>query len=106
MRSTRPSCTIAVLAALSVLGLAGCSSTTSTDDVLASRDDRPARSGTYPDFSAPLDSAMPQMSDQEAADQQAQLSVLARQRQAGTISAAEYQRRVEALRLLGQQARQ
>jgi hypothetical protein len=67
---------------------------------------RPAPADKYPDFSQPLDSAMPQMTDEEAARQEAQLSALSRQRQAGTISAAEYRRRVEALRLLGQQAEQ
>jgi hypothetical protein len=86
--------------------LGGCSSTSTSSEVLATERVRPAPAEKYPDFSQPLDSAMPQMTDEEAARQEAQLSALARQRQAGTISAAEYRRRVEALRLLGQQAEQ
>lgn len=105
MRSTRPSRFFVALMALAALGLGGCSSTSATSDVLSTDGVRPARSGAYPDFSQPLDSAMAQMTDQEAADQEAQLSALARQRQAGTISAAEYRRRVEALRVLGRQTR-
>ena len=106
MRSTRPSRFFAALMALAVLGLGACSSTSTTSDVLASDGIRPAKPGAYPDFSQPLDSAMAQMTDQEAADQEVQLSALARQRQAGTISAAEYQRRVEALRVLGRQTQE
>jgi hypothetical protein len=86
--------------------LAGCSSTTTSGDVLTTERVRPAPADKYPDFSEPLDSAMAQMTDEEAVRQEAQLSSLARQRQAGTISAAEYRRRVEALRLLGKQAEQ
>ena len=86
--------------------LGGCSSTSTSSEALTPGRVRPASADKYPDFSQPLDSAMAQMTDEEAARQQAQLSALARQRQAGTISAAEYRRRVEALRLLGQQAEQ
>jgi hypothetical protein len=86
--------------------LGACSSTSTSSDALTTERVRPASADEYPDFSQPLDSAMAQMSDEEAARQEAQLSALARQRQAGTISAAEYRRRVEALRLLGQQAEQ
>jgi len=86
--------------------LVGCSSTTASNEVLSTERVRPAPADKYPDFSEPLDSAMAQMTDEEAARQEAQLSALGRQRQAGTISAAEYRRRVEALRLLGQQAEQ
>jgi hypothetical protein len=86
--------------------MAGCSSTSTSSEVLTTERVRPAPADKYPDFSQPLDSAMPQMTDEEAARQEAQLSALSRQRQAGTISAAEYRRRVEALRLLGQQAEQ
>lgn len=84
----------------------GCSSSNTSGEVLATGRLHPAPADTYPDFSKPLDSAMAQMTDEEAARQEAQLSALARQRQAGTISAAEYRRRVEALRLLGQKAEQ
>lgn len=86
--------------------LGGCSSTTASSDLATTQRVRPAPADKYPDFSQPLDSAMTQMSDDEAARQEAQLSALARQRQAGTISAAEYRRRVEELRLLGQQTEQ
>lgn len=83
--------------------LGGCSSTGSSSETLAADRVRPASADKYPDFSQPLDSAMAQMTDEEAVRQEAQLSALARQRQAGTISAAEYRRRVEALRVLGRQ---
>jgi hypothetical protein len=83
--------------------LGGCSSTSTSSEVLTTERVRPAPAEKYPDFSQPLDSAMAQMTDEEAARQETQLSSLARQRQAGTISSAEYRRRVEALRLLGQQ---
>lgn len=103
MRSTRL-CLLLLPAAAAML--TGCSSASTSSEVLTSERVRPAAADKYPDFSQPLDSAMAQMSDEEAARQEAQLSALARQRQAGTISAAEYRRRVEALRLLGRQAEQ
>lgn len=86
--------------------ISGCSSASTSSEVLTAEHVRPAPADKYPDFSRPLDSAMAQMTDEEAARQEAQLSALARQRQAGTISAAEYRRRVEALRVLGQQTEQ
>ena len=46
---------------------------------------------------------MTQMTDEQAVQQEAQLSALAHQRRTGRISAAEYNRRVDELRLLGQQ---
>lgn len=95
----------AVLPVVAAL-LGGCSSKSTSSDLLTTERVRPASADKYPDFSQPLDSAMAQMTDEEAARQEAQLSALARQRQAGTISSAEYRRRVEALRLLGQQAEQ
>lgn len=86
-----------------VLVTAGCSSTRTETEVGADRP-RPAPAEKYPDFSAPLDSAMPQMSDDEAARQEKQLSALARERQSGRISESEYRRQVEELRRLGQTA--
>ncbi|MCB1444903.1 MAG: hypothetical protein KDJ87_03630 [Rhizobiaceae bacterium] len=77
-----------------------------SSDVATTDRVRPAPADEYPDFSRPLESAMPQMSDQEAAQQERQLSALARQRRSGAISEAEYRRRVRELRLLGQQASQ
>lgn len=107
MRSARHRlCTLSVLLPVVAAALGGCSSTSSSSETLATDRVRPASADKYPDFSQPLDSAMAQMSDEEAARQEAQLSALARQRQAGTISAAEYRRRVEALRLLGRQTEQ
>ncbi|MDM9622239.1 hypothetical protein A6U87_17655 [Rhizobium sp. AC44/96] len=54
----------------------------------------------YPSFGAPLTAANVQMSDEEAAGLQHKLSALASQRKAGTISEAEYQRRVAEYRKL------
>ena len=107
MRSARHICyfTVALFSFAAVM-LGSCSSTSTTDDVLATGRVRPPPAEKYPDFSKPLESAMAQMSDDEASRQEAQLSVLARQRQAGRISAAEYRRRVAELRLLGQQTEQ
>ena len=107
MRSARHYSFMSAVALLTSAAMLGsCSSSSTSGEVLATERVRPAPAEKYPDFSQPLDSAMAQMTDEEAARQQAQLSSLAQQRQAGTISAAEYRRRVEALRLLGQQAEQ
>lgn len=104
MRSARHSFRVLATAlGLASLLLAGCSSTGTSEDTLTANRPRPAATDKYPDFSEPLDSAMAQMSDEEATRQEAQLSALARQRQSGAISAAEYRRRVEELRLLGRQ---
>lgn len=88
------------LLAASFLATASCSSTSRTDDVLDANQRRPVAADKYPDFSQPLDSAMEQMSDEDAARIQAQLTALARQRKAGTVSEAEYWRRVKALQAL------
>lgn len=104
MRSARHSFrALATALCLAGLFLTGCSSTQNSEDVLATDRPRPAAADKYPDFSEPLDSAMAQMTDEEAARQEAQLSALARQRRSGAISAAEYRRRVEELRLLARQ---
>ncbi|MGV3553055.1 SHOCT domain-containing protein [Rhizobium sp.] len=84
-----------------VLFAAGCSSTSTSGDVLANDRPRPAPVDKYPGFSKPLESAMAQMTDEEAVRQERQLSALARQRQSGGISEAEYRRRVAELRRLG-----
>ena len=105
MRSARRHIPFAVAVSLAAALLAGCSSTSSRDDALVSNSPRPAPAEKYPDFSKPLESAMTQMTDEQAAQQQAQLSSLAHQRRTGRISTAEYNRRVEELRLLGQQTR-
>ena len=92
--------TLIALAA-SVTVMAGCSGTSSRQETLQPADHRPVQADRYPDFSKPLDSAMPQMSDQEAARIETQLSALARQRRSGAVSEAEYWRRVRELQALG-----
>jgi hypothetical protein len=57
----------------------------------------------YPTFGAPLTAANVQMSDEQAAELQHQLTALGAKRQAGTISEAEYQRRVAEMRELAAQ---
>ncbi|MBY5442074.1 hypothetical protein HFO93_00925 [Rhizobium leguminosarum] len=54
----------------------------------------------YPSFGAPLTAANVQMSDEQAAELQHQLTALAARRQAGTISEAEYQAKVAEMRRL------
>lgn len=88
-----------VLAA-GLVSLAACSQSTHTDDVLLSGDTPVPKDAKYPDFSKPLTSAMDQMSDEEAKQQEAQLAALAGRRRAGTISDAEYWRRVNEMRKL------
>lgn len=85
-----------------MLTVAGCSSSGNSSGALATDRPRPAPAEKYPDFSRPLESAMAQMTDEEAARQQTQLSALAQQRQAGRISEEEYRRRVAELRRLGE----
>lgn len=60
----------------------------------------PQNTGYYPGFSEPLTSANLQMTDEEAAAQQRQLSALGSARRSGTISEAEYRRREAELRRL------
>ena len=90
--SSRPVLVTACGLFILVLGLSACSATRSPDDG--------PRSDVYPDFSKPLTSAMPQLSDEDAARQSAQLTALANRRKAGTISEAEYLRRVKEMRAL------
>jgi hypothetical protein len=84
--------------------LSACSSSRANEDMLARQaqntDDNPTRSDVYPDFSKPLSSAMPQLSDEDAAKQAKQLSYLAARKRSGAISEAEYNKRVEELRAL------
>lgn len=60
----------------------------------------PQKTGYYPGFSQPLTSANLQMTDEEAAAQQKQLTALAAARRGGTISEAEYKRREAQMRKL------
>ena len=89
--------------AATILVLPGCTSPYKDKRVFADEIDE--NRDVYPDFSKPLTSAMPQMSNEEAAKQEAQLSRLAAQRKSGAISEAEYNRRVEELRKLNKQTR-
>ncbi|NML73805.1 SHOCT domain-containing protein [Rhizobium sp. S-51] len=54
----------------------------------------------YPSFSGPLTAANVQMTNEEATDLQSRLTALGAARKAGTISEAEYQKRLLALRKL------
>jgi hypothetical protein len=105
MRSERLRLCLITVALPLLLAAAGCSTSGSSSDTLASDRPRPATTDKYPDFSAPLDSAMAQMSDDEAARLETQLSALARQRQSGRISEAEYRSKVAELRRLAEQAK-
>jgi len=86
---------------LVLLSAAGRSSTSTTDETLAANHPRPATADKYPDFSQPLDSAMPQMTDEEAAAFDEARPQPVHQRRTGAISDAEYRRRVAELRQLG-----
>lgn len=57
----------------------------------------------YPTFGGSLTAANVQMSDEQAANQQHELTSLTAARRAGTISEAEYQRRMEEMRRLATQ---
>ena len=63
----------------------------------------PQKTGYYPGFSQPLTSASLQLTDEEAAAQQAQLTALGAAKRRGTISEAEYKRREAELRRLAAQ---
>ena len=95
---------IALVLIATATALAGCSQSTKGDASVQPTEHRPAPSDKYPDFSKPLDSAMPQMTDEEAARMETQLSALARQRRNGGISEAEYWRRVRELQALRDRA--
>lgn len=66
----------------------------------ANRPTGPINTGSYPTFSGPLTAANVQMENDDAAKVEARLTALSRQRQAGTVSEAEYQRRLAELRRL------
>jgi hypothetical protein len=96
---------LAILAAASV-GLSACSQSTDSYVVSQPAEHRPAPADKYPDFSRPLSSAMPQMTNEEAARMETQLSALARQRRNGSISEAEYWQRVRELQALAKGSEQ
>ena len=110
---------MAIIAAAAAMTLAGCTSTPEEKAALAARraaptavvmtatkGEAPTESGLshyrdgYPSFGAPLTAANVQMNDDEAKGLQGKLTALAGQRKAGTISEAEYQRRVAEYRKL------
>jgi hypothetical protein len=64
---------------------------------------RPTYPDGYPNFAGSLNAASVQMSNEEAAALQAQLTSLGAARKAGTISEAEYQARLVELRKLAAQ---
>lgn len=96
--------------------LAGCNNTFALDDgvpntapaatVVADAPTPPATpftkrdSGTYPTFGRTLTAANTQIGDEEAAGSEAQLSALGKARADGSVSEAEYQRRLAELRRL------
>ncbi|ASY62860.1 hypothetical protein SJ05684_c14060 [Sinorhizobium sojae CCBAU 05684] len=69
--------------------LAGCNSTTDLQSYPSVYGQRPAATG--------------QMTDEEALNQEERLTALAAQRNSGSISEAEYQRRLKELRALAEQ---
>jgi hypothetical protein len=74
----------------------------------ATKGEAPTESGLshyrdgYPGFGAPLTAANVQMNDEEASGLQQKLTALSNRRKAGTISEAEYQRRVAEYRKLAE----
>jgi hypothetical protein len=112
---------IALIGAAAAMALAGCMRTPEEKAAFAARRAAPTavvmgatkggepvegglshyRDG-YPDFGAPLTAANVQMSDEEAADLQHKLTGLSAKRNAGTISEAEYKRRVAEYRKLAE----
>jgi hypothetical protein len=85
---------------LGSLALLPACSQSAHEDALLSGDDPVPKDAKYPDFSKPLTSAMDQMTNEEAKQQQAQLAALASRRKSGAISEAEYWRRVNEMRKL------
>lgn len=90
----------AVVAVLS-LYLVSCTST-SREETVSTANAGADRSGVYPDITAPVSAAAPQMSNATAQEMEARLSALAGQRRSGAVSEAEYRRRLAELQALGQ----
>jgi hypothetical protein len=112
---------IALIGAAAAMALAGCMRTPEEKAEIAARraaptavvmnatkGEAPAESGLshyrdgYPGFGAPLTAANVQMNDEEASGLQQKLTALSNRRKAGTISEAEYQRRVAEYRKLAE----
>lgn len=91
---------VSAFAVMSCLVLAGCTQSARSEDVVLPGETPAGKNDPYPDFSKPLSSAMPQMTDEEAKKMDRQMSALAARRQSGAISEAEYWRRVNEMRKL------
>jgi hypothetical protein len=110
---------IALIGAAAAMALAGCMRTPEEKAEIAARraaptavvmnatkGEAPTEGGLshtpdgYPGFGSPLTAANVQMNDEEAAGLQQKLTALSNRRKAGTISEAEYQRRVAEYRKL------
>lgn len=104
-----------IVAALAGLALSGCLAISETSQQTQPRAEvaadaapvaatpvptGPVNTGRFPTFGGPLTAANVQMENDDAAKIEAQLSALGAARQAGTVSEAEYQRRLAELRLL------
>ena len=77
--------------------------TVTRDPETLPRENGPRITGSYPSFSEPLTAANAQMTDQDAVKMQHNLSALGHARRSGSISEAEYNRRVEEMRKLAAQ---
>ena len=86
--------------------LSSCTTVSSPTETLAvSSQDAALHRGRdgYPDFSAPLRAAMAQMTDEEARQMGDELAALSAGRKAGTVSEAQYWKRVKELETLARQ---
>ncbi|MGO8103251.1 hypothetical protein AB9F46_22885 [Rhizobium leguminosarum] len=109
---------IALICSVAAMALAGCNLTAEQKAAAAAKRAAPtavvmpatrgetAEGGLakypdgYPNFGAPLTAANVQMSDEQAAELQHQLTALAARRKAGALSEAEYQAKVAEMRRL------
>jgi hypothetical protein len=85
-----------------MLALTACSSSTRVEQpsIYSATMAKPISADTYPVIEGKLPAASAQMSNEEAASQEARLTALGAARSSGKISEAEYQRRLQELRLL------
>ncbi|OBZ94108.1 hypothetical protein ADU59_18100 [Pararhizobium polonicum] len=84
------------------IALAGCNSTAVDEQpsIYSATMAKPIPADVYPVIEGKLPAATTQMSNEEAASQQAKLTALGSARSSGAISEAEYQRRLKELQLL------
>lgn len=90
-----------IVAALPAL-LTACNATSHEAAAPAATGEGADRSAVYPDITAPVTAATAQMSNEEAAAMSARLEALARNRQSGAISEAEYRRQLAEMQALGE----